>query len=192
MKMKIVDCMIAFILMGVLFGTGTLNVQAANEPRGSIYTATEEDLPEVTDFSGLELKDGDKIKMGDYVIEVSEKIVCTESLSRSETKSWQSITTYGVYQGSVAWYKITQTTNYTYDGTTAHINTGAGKSTVLVEKLQSDCAYSINKNSVNNTNSKAPTYTIEVSMKFPNRWLTITDVATVYPDGNTSLKHNEN
>ncbi len=57
MKMKIVNCMIALILMCVLLGTGTLNVQAANEPRGSIYTATEEDLPEVTDFSGLELKD---------------------------------------------------------------------------------------------------------------------------------------
>ncbi len=85
--MKIVNCMIVFILMGVLFGMGTLNVQAANEPlHGSAYTAIEEDLREVTDFSGLELRDGDKIKIGDYVIEVSEKIVCTESLSRSETK----------------------------------------------------------------------------------------------------------
>lgn len=69
-------------------------------------------------------------------------------------------------------------TNYTFDGNSVKVNVGEGLSTV---------------NSINNSDSKAATYTITVSMNLPYGWLRITDVVIAYPDGNAALtSHTEN
>lgn len=90
-------------------------------------------------------------------------------------------------------YKITQTSNYTFDGNSVKINIREGLSTVKADEYKSECSYRPLKNSTNNSDSKAATYTITVSMNLPYGWLRITDVVTAYPDGNAALtSHTEN
>ena len=100
---------------------------------------------------------------------------------------------FPIFKRREEWYKITQTTNYTFDGNSVKINIGEGLSTVKVDEYKSECSYRLLNNSINNSDSKAATYTITVSMNLPDGWLRITDVVTAYPDGNAALtSHTEN
>lgn len=190
--MKAIKQVIALFLVGIMVIVSGINANAEEAPlRSTTHTAVaEEDSVNIEDLIGEELKDGDVLQYGEYTIKVSKKIVCNDALTsraNSQTKVYQSITTYGVYSPREEWYKITQTTNYTYDGNSVKINIGEGLTTVKVEEYKSECSYRVLQRSVNNSNSKAATFTITVSMNLPNGWLRITDVVTAYPDGTAGV-----
>lgn len=196
--MKAMKQVIALFLVGVMvLGTG-INANAEEAPlRSTTYTAVaEEDSVNIEDLIDEELHDGDVIHYGEYTIKVSKEIVCVDtpaSRAASETKVYRSITTYGVYSPREEWYKITQITNYTFDGNSVKINVGEGKTGVTVEQFKPECSYRLLNKSVDNSNSKAATFTITVSMNLPAGWLRITDVVTAYPDGSAAVtSHKEN
>lgn len=140
--MKAMKQVIALFLVGIMVIGSGINANAEEAPlRSNTYTAVaEEDSVNIEDLIDEKLKDGDVLQYGKYTIKVSKKIVCNDTLASragSQTKVYQSITTYGVYSPREEWYKITQTTNYTFDGNSVIINIGEGLSTVKVDELLS-------------------------------------------------------
>lgn len=173
--MKLIKKIVSFVLAGAVLLCCGFDARAA-------------EVTSSMDFVPAEFAEGsmEKTEFGDYSISIENK--CQVVYADATTLTWNSITEYGVYSTEEVWYKITQKTNYTYDGSTVHINTENCKLNVTCYK--DECDYTVNINTVNNTSTTAPTYTIGVSMKMHN-WLTIVDVATVYADGTTNLQHSE-
>lgn len=167
-------------------GGNKISVDAADN-----YIPNENSIEISVNHPGTELQDGDIIKFDNYIIEYKQEVICDNPNSRSTTTTWSSISSYGVYNStdSDEWYKVTQITNYTYDGTSVQINTE--NCLLNVKTYKSDCDYTVNINTVNNSSTTAPTYTIGLSIKLPLSWLTFIDTATVYVDGTTNLSHVE-
>lgn len=182
---------LSLLLIGIMLVESKFSVNAANISNDNNYIPYESVCEIISEQTGIELNDGDKIVFDNYTIEVEKQIIYENSNSKSTTTTWSSISSYGVYNNvdSDEWYRITQVTNYTYDGTSVHINTENCKLNVTTYK--SNCDYTININTVNNSSTTAPTYTIGLSLYLPLGWLTFVDVATVYTDGTTNLSHTE-
>lgn len=181
---------VSIIMAVVLFLGNGMTAQAAESTGGmNQYIPIEEKGEMNLRLSGTTLNDGDKIVVGDYTIEYNEEITYEEKNTRSTTNTWTRTATYGVFATNEEWYKITQKTNYTFDGTTVKINTESCMLTV--NQLKSECDHTVLTNTVYSGSTTAPYYKIEVSMSMPSGWLTICDIATVYANGTTSLQHSE-
>ena len=173
--MNFVKKIVSFVLVGAVLLCCGFDVRAAEVISSMNYVPGEfvEESMEILEFD-------------DYSIIIENK--CQMVYADATTKIWNSITDYGVYSTEEIWYTITQTINYTYDGTTVHINTENCNLNVKCHKTE--CEYTVDTNTVNNTSTTSPTYTISLSLKMLS-WMKVIDVATVYADGSTNLTHTE-
>lgn len=190
--MKALKKVTSLVLTGVLLMGISINVNAAEKlPENSIYVPNEEINTDVSNIMGTELQNGEKTIIGDYIVEYQEEIVCLNPYSRATTKDYVSTSHYKITNNGneQEWYKVVQTTNYTYDGKTAKINTSSCN--LNVTSYYSECDYTVNINTVDNSSSTAPTYTIGLRMKLPSQYITIKDVVTVYADGTHNKAHYE-
>lgn len=106
----------------------SINANAAERsPESNIYVPNEEVNTDMSNIMGTELQNGEKIVIGDYTVEYQEDIVCLNPYSRATTKDYVSTSHYKITNNGTEqeWYKVVQTTNYTYDGKTAKINTSS-------------------------------------------------------------------
>lgn len=190
--MKVLKKVMTVILVGVLLIGTTLSVSAEEITSvSSNYLPNEKNDSEMIDIMGRELQNGEKVVIGDYTVEYQEEIICLNPHSRETTKNYISTSHYSITNNgnSQEWYKVVQTTNYTYDGRTARINTNSCN--LNVTKYYEECSYTINTNTVDNSSSTDPTYTIGLTMKLPSQSLTIVDVVTVHADGTCNKTHYE-
>lgn len=190
--MKVLKKAMSLVLTGVLLVGISTNVNAAEKIYESIdYVPNEGTNIDVSDIIGSELQNGEKTIIGEYTVEYQGNIVCLNPNSRATTKEYSYTSHYKISNNGneQEWYRIIQTTNYTYDGKTVQINTSSCN--LNVTKYYDDATYTVNQNLVNNSSNTAPTYTIGLTMKFPSQSLTITDVVTAYADGTTIRTHYE-
>lgn len=188
--MKVCKRVMLLILTWVLLIGTANNVNAAERiPESNNYVPSEKSDISVVDMMDTEVQKGEKYVIGDYTIEYQEEIVCANPYTRATTKNYVSTSHYKITRNGSEqeWYKVVQTTNYTYDGITAKINTNSCN--LSVTSYYEECSYSVNINSVDNSNSAAPTYTIGLTMKLPSQSITIIDVVTVKADGTYSKTH---
>lgn len=124
-------------------------------------------------------------------MEYQEDTVCLNPYSRATTRDYVSTSHYKITNNGneQEWYKVVQTTNYTYDGTMARIN--ASNCHLGVDVYYSGCQHTVNINTVDNSSATNPTYTIGLTMRFPSQYLTIKDIVTVHADGTTNKVHIE-
>lgn len=190
--MKVFKSVMTVVLTGILLMGTAFSVNAEEKfSVSSNYVPNEITDSEVIDIMGIELQSGDKVVIGDYTIEYQEEIICLNPNTRETTKNFISTSHYYVTnnENRVEWYKVEQTTNYTYDGRTARINTNSCN--LNVTKYYQDCSYTVDINTVDNSSSTDPTYTIGLTMKLPSQYITIVDVVTVHADGTHNKTHYE-
>lgn len=188
--MKLFRKTILFIFIGILLSSIATNVNAAEKQLSTnSYVPNEGHAADVPSLTGIELSNGEQIVIGNYTIEYTEEIIRTPSYGRATTTSWAKTSHYKITNNGneQEWYKIVQTTNYTYDGKTAKINTS--KCSLDVTKYYTEGDYTVNINTVDNSSNTDPTYTIGLTMKFPSQSLTIIDVVTVHADGTHNFTH---
>ncbi|MDE6312168.1 MAG: hypothetical protein K2M46_00835 [Lachnospiraceae bacterium] len=188
--MKVLKKVMSFVLAAMVVMVTAVNADAAEDfSVSSNYTPWEESGFDVLADVGTELQNGEKKVIGNYTIEYQEKVVCLTSYTNSSTKNYVSTSHYNITNNGneQEWYKIEQTTNYTYNGRTVKIN--AASCNLNVTTYYPECSYTINKNTIDNSSNTAPTYTIGVTMKLSSKSITITDVVTAYADGTHSKTH---
>lgn len=180
------------VLVGALLLIDSINIYAAeNVVESRDYTPIEGTSIDPSIMMGTELQNGEKIIVGDYTIEYSENTVCLNPHSRATTKDYNHTSHYKITNNGSEqeWYKIVQTTNYTYDGKTARINTD--RCNLNVTKYYAEGRYTVDDQTVDNSSSTDPTHTVKLTMQFPSRSLTIKDVVTVHADGTHNYSHYE-
>lgn len=187
--MKVIKKIVAFALVGLMFVGYSIDVRAEEILTNSSYVPNENTVESMLNVIGTELQNGDEVVIGDYTIEYQEEIVCLNPYSRATTKDYVSTSHYKISNNGneQEWYKVVQTTNYTYDGKTAKINTA--DCLLSVTTYYSDCSYTVDINTVDNSSSTDPTYTIGLTMKLPSQYITIKDVVTVHADGTHNKAH---
>lgn len=190
--MKVLKKVMSLVLTGVLLVGVSTNVNAAEKIYESIdYVPNEVTNADVSNIIGTELQNGEKTIIGDYTVEYQENTICLNPNSRATTKDYTHTSHYKITNNGneQEWYRVIQTTNYTYDGKTAKINTSSCN--LNVTKYYTEGDYSVNINTIDNSSNTNPTYTIGLTMKFPSQSLTIKDVVTIHADGTHNRTHYE-
>lgn len=189
--MKTFKKVVSLVLAGVLLMGTSINTNAAERhPVISNYVPDEESNADILiDLAEMELQNGEKIVIGEYTIEFQEETICLNPYSRATTKDFVNTSIYKISHDGIEqdWYKVVQTTNYTYDGKTAKINTDSCLLTVTT--YYPECNYTIDTNTVDNSSSTAPTYTIGLTMDLMTYSISIVDVVTINADGTHNLAH---
>lgn len=184
------------LIIGLVMVAGmSLNAFAAENTDSVVvsntFQAQEGTILGMQELLSLEMDDGQSIVMGDITITYHEEITPDNMFMRATTNTYTKTSNFDISftNGTQRWYTLTQVTNYTYDQTTVKINTSNCKFTVTT--YYSDCVYSINTNTVDNSNSKAATYTVGYTLKLGSQTKSFTDVVTAYANGTTGFSHNE-
>lgn len=190
--MKMAKKIISLVVAGIMLMGIDVNVYAAEQLLiSNTYVPSENNDTDILGMLGTELQSGEKIVIGDYSIEYQEETVYLNSNARATTTECVKTTSYMIYNnGNVEeWYRVIQTTNYTYDGKTAKINTSS--CSLIVNTYNKECSHKVNINTVNNSSSIAPTYTIGLTMKLSAQSINIEDVVTVFANGAYCTTHYE-
>lgn len=190
--MKIIRKILSVVLVGVLSIGVSISVYAAESDVDSCdYVPNEGVISDISDVFEMEMQDGEVTIIGNYVVEYQEETICLNPYSRATTRDYVSTSHYKITNNGneQEWYKVVQTTNYTYDGVTARIN--SSNCNLNVTTYYSDCQYTVNINTVDNSSSTDPTYTIGLTMRLPSQYITIRDVVTVHANGTHNKAHYE-
>ena len=116
--MKVCKRVMLLILTWVLLIGTANNVNAAERIQESNnYVPSEKSDISVVDMMDTEVQKGEKYVIGDYIIEYQEEIVCANPYTRATTKNYVSTSHYKITRNGSEqeWYKVVQTTNYTYE-----------------------------------------------------------------------------
>lgn len=179
MKKSTMIILSMLLVVATMLGSGNMQ----------IYADTMEGN-KVVDLSEYDLKNGESVEIGDYIITYSESLEKSESKARTlYYATYTHTSNYEVKSNSTQekWYKITQKTKYYYNGSN-YVYIDTTESGFSVTSYKSACSYSVTEHSIVNGSSEAK-HVVGLKLKLGSSTLKVSDTVKVYPDGSTGFTH---